>query len=293
MIILCRKAFIESGKLTIENYSVVNGAQSITTFYNSKSKITDDLRVMARIIALQDDDLVRTITENSNNQNAIKPRDLRSNHSLMTRLQNEMVQKTDDYFFEIKRGEVPPQGRAVITNDEVGRALLAFDLGEPWSCHQIYKVFDDRYSDIFGRREVDYRRIILVKDLVEIIEGKRDSIVHKPMAYYALTKFFLLYVLGKVIRKSPASMEYVRDASKIYGSQYYGKFLEVCADIVSGLAIDLNYEVEREGAAFDYKSRLKSPKQSDELALELIRSHEKDVARGKAASFHDWEAGGA
>jgi AIPR protein len=90
IIILCDTAYRNGDTLTITNYSVVNGAQSITTFFNSKSKLSDDLRVLVRIIALHDDALTRKITEYSNNQNAIKPRDLRSNHKLMTRLQSEM-----------------------------------------------------------------------------------------------------------------------------------------------------------------------------------------------------------
>jgi hypothetical protein len=70
------------GQLTVKNYSVVNGAQSLTSFYDEKARLTDDLRGLVKVVALRDDALARTITENSNNQNcdqatrfAIKPRD--------------------------------------------------------------------------------------------------------------------------------------------------------------------------------------------------------------------------
>lgn len=58
VIILCEEEKI-GDRLVIRNYSVVNGAQSITSFHNSRSKLTDDLRVLVRVISLQDDALAR------------------------------------------------------------------------------------------------------------------------------------------------------------------------------------------------------------------------------------------
>ncbi len=43
-------------------------------------------------------------------------------------------------FYRIKRGERSNQAATVIENDEAGRLLLAFDLRQPWSCHQTYKI---------------------------------------------------------------------------------------------------------------------------------------------------------
>jgi hypothetical protein len=170
VIILCDTAERNGDSLKITNYSVVNGAQSITTFFKSKAKLSDDLRVLVRVIALHDEALTRKITEYSNNQNAIKPRDLRSNHKLMTRLQAEMEKISDEYFFEIKRGEKSPKDKIVIDNEAAGRALLAIDLKEPWSCHQIYKIFDEKYAEIFGRQEVTALRIIHVMMIMSAVE---------------------------------------------------------------------------------------------------------------------------
>ena len=127
-IILCTDVDTSTpGELTIKNYSVVNGAQSLTSFYANKAKLTEGLRVLVRVIKVQDEVLAKTITHNSNNQNAIRPRDLRSNHSIMVRLQKEMAGEPGDYFFEIKRGETAAVGSTVITNDEIGRALETLD----------------------------------------------------------------------------------------------------------------------------------------------------------------------
>lgn len=287
VIILCDTAELKGDILKVSNYSVVNGAQSITTFFSSKGKLTDDLRVLVRIIALQNDALARKITEYSNNQNAIKPRDLRSNHAVMTRLQSEMNQQSTEFFFEIKRGEVAPASKTIISNEALGRAMLAMDILEPWSCHQIYKVFDDKYADIFGRKEVNATRAIFIMRLMWLIESNLDSIEVKPLAHYALTKYFLAFLLSKILRKNETTQQFMRDPSTL-PKERETEFLTKCGAIISTLIIDLNYEVKQKGSAFDYKAEFKSPKQVEEWQSLLIRSYEKDVARKKAESFAEW-----
>src|SRR5262249_51399987 len=129
--ILCGKAGLSDNKLSVSGYVVVNGAQSITSFYHNKESLTSDLRVLAKVIELNDQDLANTITVNSNNQNAIKPRDLRSNHHIQVRLREEFEKiGIDEYVFEIKRGQEIEEGQHTISNEEAGRLLLAFDLEE-------------------------------------------------------------------------------------------------------------------------------------------------------------------
>lgn len=274
------------GALTVKNYSVVNGAQSLTSFFNEKAKLTDDLRVLVKIVALRDESLARTITENSNNQNAIKPRDLRSNHKIMVRLQTEMEARTSNYFFEIKRGEQAPPGRIVISNEEAGRALLAFDVQEPWSAHQIYKVFDEKYSEIFGRPEVTATRIIFVKELLTAVDASMVNIKNRPMASYTLTRYFLLYILARLLRADSTAAPFVADPSTLSATGRAG-FVAKCAELLKTVVVDLNYESK--SVDFDYKSVLKSPKQCAELADSIVASYEKDVARDKAESFEDWK----
>lgn len=286
LIILCSSAdHSKSGELTIKDYSVVNGAQSLTSFYNDKSKLTDDLRVLVRVVEVQDEALARRITENSNNQNAIKPRDLRSNHAIQLRLQREMNDADGDYFFEIKRGEKAPVGATVITNDEIGRALLAFDVQEPWSAHQIYKVFDEKYAEIFGRPEVTAQRAIFVHRLMGVVDRSLPKLKNRPMASYTLTRYFMLYLLSQILRDNDASRPYVAKPALLTGPQME-EFLGKCEEILKTVVVDLN--VESKSVDFDYKSILKSPRQGGELAQSILASYEKDVEREKAETFTDW-----
>ena len=286
LIILCSSADnSKSGELTIKDYSVVNGAQSLTSFYNDKAKLTDDLRVLVRVVEVQDEALARRITENSNNQNAIKPRDLRSNHAIQLRLQKEMNDASGDHFFEIKRGEKAPIGAKVITNDEIGRALLAFDVQEPWSAHQIYKVFDEKYAEIFGRPEVTAQRAIFVHRLMGVVDKSMPKLKNRPMASYTLTRYFMLYLLSEILRDNDASRPYVANPDSLTEPQMK-EFLGKCEEILKTVVVDLN--VESKSVDFDYKSILKSPKQGGDLAQSILASYEKDVEREKAETFTDW-----
>src|SRR5690606_16435926 len=137
---LCDEAKIEGDRLRVKDYVVVNGAQSISTFFKNAASLSEDLRVFVKVVALRNEALARKITVNSNNQNSIKARDLRSNHALMLRLKAEFEKDFPEYHFEIKRGEAAEAGRQIITNELAARLLLAFDLDEPYSAHPIYKL---------------------------------------------------------------------------------------------------------------------------------------------------------
>lgn len=203
----------------------------------------------------------------------------------MIRLQTEMNKESGGFFFEIKRGEKAPAGKSVIPNDEIGRALLSFDIQEPWSAHQIYKVFDDKYAEIFGGPGITARRVIFIHKLLKVVNANLYRIANRPMASYTLSRFFLLYVLSRILRGNPTSQAYIADPS-ILDDAAREQFLEKCEEILKTVIVDLNYETK--SADFDYKSVLKSPKQSTELADRILASYEKDVQRDKAESFTGW-----
>jgi hypothetical protein len=284
--ILCQHAVLENDKITVTNYVVVNGAQSISTFKKSASYLTPDLRVIAKIVELDDVSLARRITINSNNQNAIKPRDLKSTNDIQLRLRQEFLKMTGGEFdFEIKRGQESAVGAVVITNEEAGRLLLAFDLLEPESCHQIYKLFDDKYSDIFARPAVTAWRIITLFELMKRIQLAMEDITYRPLSKYGLTRFFLLSVVKIMIDSDETASNYMKYPNKIVEEGKMDQFCGAISEVLKSIIVDLNYEIADMGDAFDYKGDLKSPNKIRELRTKLLRSYEKDVARGKALSL--------
>ena len=69
-------------KLTISDYFVVNGCQSLTSLFVNQKGVTDNLYVLTKFIKVEPtSSLAKQITEFSNNQNGVKPRDFKANSS--------------------------------------------------------------------------------------------------------------------------------------------------------------------------------------------------------------------
>lgn len=289
--ILCRSAEISQDKVNLKDYSVVNGAQSLSALYRKRSFLSSDLKILTRIIEIQDPELALKITHNSNNQNAIKPRDLRSNSVIQMRLSKEFeLFDGKQYGFEIKRGQIPATAE-VISNEWAGRLLLAFDLLEPWVCHQPYKIFDELYEKIFGRPSVTAKRIILVFEIMKVIHQKLMFIENKLFAYYSLTKFFILYVVSQVLQQDKVGKTIYQDPNIVLGNPKGLGALQACiGKVIDDIIVDLNAEVKELGDTFDYKNHLKSPVQVKTLSEKIISTYVKLAARGRIDAFYtDWQ----
>ncbi len=278
--ILAENVEVDNDRVKIRNFVVVNGAQSLKQFYNESDNITTDLRVLARIIEIgANTDLAREISINSNNQNGIKPRDLRSNDQLQIRLQAEFEQLNyEGIQFDVKRGD--ESGDGAISNEYAAKLLLAFDLEEPWSCHQTYKLFDEKYAEIFGRPGVNAQRIIFLSKVMDLILSRTDEIENAPFAHYGITCFFLLAALKKLLSEDPVGRKLSQDPRPVFASGIMECVLKVVDDLLQSVIIDVNHEVKN-GHMSDYKSDLKSRGSVEKLISELVRSYQKDKARGK------------
>ncbi|WP_298982433.1 AIPR family protein [uncultured Roseibium sp.] len=289
--LLCEKFDdTKEGLLTVENYVVVNGAQSLSSLLQAKSSITQDLRILVKIIALGSEvELRENITQNSNNQNAIKPRDMRSNHGIQQRLKKEIRDLNyKEYAYEVKRGEAN-KSKVFISNEDAGLALLALDLGEPWACHQKYKVMDESHSKIFGRSDVTGAKVLLFYEIVSTIEKQSDEFEDKLFGNYTLTKFFLAHAVAEIIRESEKGRRLFSSPDDLLQENSDKKFLEIVSALVSTTICDLEAEVSElivEGS-FDYKRDLKSPKWCKNMVNKIKAAYKKDVKRKKAESIDD------
>ncbi|QIB65008.1 hypothetical protein G3T16_05930 [Kineobactrum salinum] len=285
--VLCREISSESEeRIEVQDYVVVNGAQSLTSLLAEKSKITDDLKILVKLIETKGDSaLSQRITTNSNNQNAIKARDLKSNHNIQQRLKEEVSAiSNNNVAYEIKQGETN-KGKIVLKNESAGLILLAMDLAQPWSCHQKYKVMDDLHSDIFGRPDVTGARIMGYWKCFESVESALDAIEDKNFAYYNLTKYFLAYAVVSLIRTDPKGVAMLNNMKGIITSGGEKELVDLIGVLAKSLAFDLNAEIvdKDEGAgAFDYKNELKSPSWCKKISARLVAQYSKDILRSKA-----------
>lgn len=290
--VLCSSAEHSVDKISIRDYMVVNGAQSLSALYRKRNALSSDLRIVTRIIEIKDDAaLASKITHNSNNQNAIKPRDLKSNTAIQLRLKREMeVIPGTHWELEIKRGQ-HAKGGELISNELAGRLLLAYDLAEPWACHQAYKIFDELFERVFGRPEVTAKRIIVVYEIMRIIWNNLGKIEHKLLANYSLKSYFLLFVISRIFQQSTKGKEIYKNPEKAFDlSCGIDTICHCVGEILKEVIVDLNAEVKEAGDTFDYKNLLKSPREVKALAEKILATHLKLVSRGRVNSLDkEWD----
>lgn len=288
--VLCREILDEDKQsLVVQDYVVVNGAQSLTSLLSEKSKITDDLKILVKLIEVKGDaSLSQKITRNSNNQNAIKARDMKSNHNIQHRLKVEIENISEGLVaYEIKQGE-RNKGKEIIPNEAAGLVLLAADLEQPWSCHQKYKVMDDLHSDIFGRPNVTGSRVLALWRCFQSIAKALPKIENTSFANYTLTKYFLFYSVMGVIKDDPTGANILKSIDQVVKDGKINNLADGFSTLAINAAIDLNAEISPEDDEyFDYKNLLKSQKWCKSMSAKLIAQHKKDVLRDKADSVKD------
>ena len=278
----------EEGKIKIKDYAVVNGCQSVSCLYAKKDKLTNDLRIIARIIEIKSNsELISKITYNTNNQNGIKVRDFRSNTDTQTRIQQDIHKNYPQYFYQIKTGEKVPQGRIAIDNQLAGRLLIVFDLKEPWAVQGIKKIFEDSHAKVFARLEVTGGRIVtLFKLYTEIIEDI-EQIEPQLFQGYQITKFMLLHLVSEVLSQEELGQQFCKKPESFCQTlEKEQHFVKSIHTIVEDLIVDLNGEFkDRGGENFDFKRVYKSPKLLKELTTDVLKAYRKLINRGRVESF--------
>ncbi len=274
--------------LTINGYGVANGCQSLRGFYEKQGDLTGDLRVWVKFINEKPGTpLAQKITDHTNNQNGITPRDLKSNQLLQTRLQTEINTKyAGEIYFRIKRGEHPDWPKnAVLENQLAGRILMAFKVKKPEASHQAYKVFEDLYEDIFGGVTGDqvvvlydaYRDILARLKLV----GDDRLLDTKGIADYSQTPFLVLDFMRALLELDETGRRFILNASEFVGAPNgRARINKVLGEIAQAVLRLLNGEANRRQAPdnegnptfYDYKREFKSPRAVATLR-ETIKMH--------------------
>lgn len=285
--IICGKITETTDKITIENYFVVNGCQSIDSLFRNSSKLTDDLRILVKFVQVDvGSPLSEMITTNSNNQNAVKPRDSKANDSIQIRLQNEFHRNySEQYSYEIKRGERSGSGE-IIVNEDAGIYLWAFDLKEPWATHRRYQVFEEKHAAIFGRPQVTADRVVMCNVLMGKIIEVIPEIENQLFGKYALTKYLMLYIIRCILEKDATGMEVINNPEKFVRNQTDRDKLRICVSkVIKDTIVDINAEVKQYGDDFDYRGRLREADWVQKLASEIVGTYTKLVQRGRVDSF--------
>lgn len=289
-----------SGLITISKYAVVNGCQSLSALYQRAASITPSLRILTKFVSVSPSSpLALKITDHTNRQNGITGRDLQSNNPIQTLLQTQIHRDFGGaVHYRLARGErLDWDSPSVIENDHAARILLAFDLKEPESCHQNYKLFDEYHAKIFGRKEVDSYRIVALHDIDKQIAEDLLIFENKLFGSYSLTRFLFHYLLREVLELPESGAKEFYRHPKEYITQDGGrsKLRAAVSPVVKSLVNMMDAYLKKQSTNFDYKKDLKSPNKIADIRSWVIPLYQMGVQSKMTRPFTDlWnECGGA
>ncbi|MCJ2013281.1 AIPR family protein [Methylobacterium sp. J-076] len=274
-------------RIEIGGYFVVNGCQSITTLFGNKHAITEDLKLLTKFIKMDPTSLqAKQITDYSNNQNSVRARDFKSNDAIQIRLRKEFEQiYKDRYCFEIKRGETSATGE-VISNEEAGLYMMAFDLKEPWGTYRKYEVFEDKHGDVFGKPYVTADKIVMLRIIYNVICDHLGSIKEELLAKYMLTRYMLMYILREMLSEDEMFQDIIlhpEDWVRDEGTA--DMFADTISLFIGDIIIDINEESKDFEEDFDYRRKVKNADWVRDLTKTIQKGYQKNVKRGKSATF--------
>ncbi|HEU0209184.1 MAG TPA: AIPR family protein [Candidatus Binatia bacterium] len=285
--IIAKDVTNKKGTITINDYYVVNGCQSLSELHKNAMSVTDELRILVKIIKMDaSSPLSEMVTTFSNNQNGVKPRDFKSNNPIQIRLQNEIATEFgNEFYYEIKRGE-SSSGKTVITNENAGLHLLAFDLKRPWATHRKYQVFEDDYAEIFGRPVVKASRLVLCQLLANEVDSAITRLKNSLFAKYALTRYLMLFIVRLVLEEDDLGKKIIASPHDfVFDKRNRAALIAAISRVLDDVIIDLNAEVAQLGEDFDYRGRLRDEAWVKSLAHKVVGDHRKLVARDRILPF--------
>lgn len=118
----CVDYTIDGNKIKLYDFSIINGAQTTSKIGTSKLvDVNNDFAIVCKIVKANgtlsnSSDFISKISEASNSQKPIRPRDLKSNSIEQKRLQYGASQNKYSLAIEIKRGVKPTNDKRLILN---------------------------------------------------------------------------------------------------------------------------------------------------------------------------------
>jgi hypothetical protein len=169
---------------------------------------------------------------------------------------------------------------------------MAFDSGEPWATHRKYQVFEDKYTELFARKEVTADRVVMLRVIAESIDAALPRLTNGLVAKYVLTRYMLLYCIRDILKRDTLWTQINTSPQTFIRNAHDRQCFRKCIDnIVSDLVTDVDAEIQDAGEDFDYRGKLRDSEWVKKLAKSVVSDHLKMVARNKIQSFaEDWAA---
>lgn len=121
--IVCNEAYHKNDTLYIHGISVVNGAQTTGAIHAAGSEHASNISVIARVIVVDNHDMIPRIVTANNTQNAIVAWDRKSNNTVQIMLGREFAARGIQY---VHRRDNSKKSARSIFADLIGQMLCAF-----------------------------------------------------------------------------------------------------------------------------------------------------------------------
>jgi hypothetical protein len=274
--ILTHGLTVTGNKLHLDGVTVVNGCQSLLTLHEHQAKVSDQLRLLVKVVRVeQDTDLADKITYRSNNQNPVDIRDQRSTDLVQRDLQSEM---RDHYgsllFFAIREGERPTAPKT-LDNKTAAQFLMAIYLKEPWNAVRKVRLFDTDYRRIFDHT-VNAHKLYLLDLIIKVVDDRRDELDAELRGSFASIRFTLAFLLSQILRKSDRGSQLLENPERWLPAQD-AEVTTALVPLAQQIVKSVNHYVTSEsqdrkdgGEDFDPKVAFKSRSEVGKLEHQVI-----------------------
>ena len=204
-------------KITIKDFQVVNGGQSLRTIhnFNSKNSIKDlsNCEVLVRIFkTTSSKDIKNKIAEYTNSQNSISNIDLKSLSSIQIQIEQFLDEHNIIYARKIGDTGLTEQKEYIhkISMEKFGQILFSI-IGFPEKAsNQKGQIFDKYYDKVFGEEKFDINKSsIYIKRFFEI--KKRYDANDRGYKSTDQKVFFILYLDDFFNRNIDSAIDYLEN----------------------------------------------------------------------------------
>ncbi|MBQ7215422.1 MAG: AIPR family protein [Synergistaceae bacterium] len=184
---ICSSLKIEGDTLHVKGLSVVNGCQSLTTIYGSSEAVrkSGEGYILFRFYEISENDKTEKISTSTNSQNAVKPRDLRSNDKHILILKRAYEHCYPDGVLLTKRGEKSSSSKNplhVVDLLVLGKMLITWHIQRPMETHAESNIFTDKFGLLFHREYLP-ENVQALNELFTAISEKWKAKNNNPLNF--------------------------------------------------------------------------------------------------------------
>lgn len=263
--------------LTLNAVSVVNGCQSLLALYRGKKSLTENLKLLVKVVELPGSDraLSDKITYRANNQNAVNIRDQRSTDGIQLGLQREVQEAfSGDFGYTVKVGEKHDAAR-VLDNTLAAQLIMAAYRQKPWAAVRKVRLFDQDYHDVFAA-DITAHKLLLLQLIGEAVDASRDDLRGELRSSFSSVRFTVVALVADLLRQSPSGVELL-DKPELWLPERIDEVTAWLVDRARDVAININDYVadaaataQADGDDFDAKTVFKSSSGVAPLRREII-----------------------